>query len=488
MKVKKIKTEKIERTVAVIMVLGLILCLIPLLAISIYDHPCADDFSYGLLAHQAWSKSGSLLQTIAAAAQKTAERYENWQGTFSSIFLMAIQPAVFSDGLYVVTPFIMLGMLTIGNICFLREFLQGILKASKAQMISVSCGLTAISIQLMFSPVEGIYWYNGAIHYIFMYSCMLLMIAAVLHAMRLKKKIFVLWACLLGLIVGGGNYVTALTAILLEVVIMIVLLVYGLSKSRPVGYWLCPTLASLIGLLISGLAPGNRVRQANLNQKSVPEAILSAFKDGASFLLYHTPILYIAFLLFLIPFALRIARASGITFRLPGLMLAGSFCLICAMFAPMEYTAGISYIGRTANVILLMIELAGFLNEIYLLGWLDQKFHLSSLKINEGKGMAFYLLITACICMVTVLSTYRTRTYTSITAILSWKSGELSDYDSQIRSRLELLENEEEEDLQLAALTQHPTLLYFDDITEDQSDWRNKAMARFYGKKSVVIK
>ena len=30
--------------------------------------------------------------------EKVAERYANWQGTYSAMFLMALQPAVFGNG------------------------------------------------------------------------------------------------------------------------------------------------------------------------------------------------------------------------------------------------------------------------------------------------------------------------------------------------------------------------------------------------------
>ena len=49
--------------------------------------------------------------------EKVAERYANWQGTYSAMFLMALQPAVFGNGFYALVPFLTLGALAAGT-CF----------------------------------------------------------------------------------------------------------------------------------------------------------------------------------------------------------------------------------------------------------------------------------------------------------------------------------------------------------------------------------
>ena len=88
-----------------------LLSLLPLLVIGMYNHPAGDDFAYGLNAHLAWESSHSLWAAIKAAAATVKSYYTSWQGTYSSIFLMSLQPAVISERLYALTTPLMLGML-----------------------------------------------------------------------------------------------------------------------------------------------------------------------------------------------------------------------------------------------------------------------------------------------------------------------------------------------------------------------------------------
>lgn len=101
---------------------GVYICsLIPILCISIYNYPQADDWGYSYLTHWAWIDTHSLFQVLKAAAAAVVEAYNHWQGTFSSIFLMSLQPGIFGEQFYVFVPFIMLGLLSFSVIFF---FLQ----------------------------------------------------------------------------------------------------------------------------------------------------------------------------------------------------------------------------------------------------------------------------------------------------------------------------------------------------------------------------
>jgi hypothetical protein len=177
-----------------------------------------------------------------------------------------------------------------------------------------------------------------------------------------------------------------------------------------------------------------------------------------------------------------------IVLRFPLLVPLASFCLVSAMFAPMEYSVGIAYVGRTGNVVQLVIWLLGVLNEIYLVCYLMQ--HLTKTRMTAwiGRGTAICSVGALVIAFVFVCATYRTVSYTSVTALLSWKSGELAEYDAQVEERLTVLEDKNTDEVLLAPLTTHPYLLYFDDITDNPRDWRNKGMARFYQKSSVCLK
>jgi hypothetical protein len=69
-----------------------------------------------------------LTEAVAAAFRHTVSTYFNWQGSYSAIFLMCLQPAVFSERLYCLTPWLMSLSLFGG--------LFALWKSSETQMLS----------------------------------------------------------------------------------------------------------------------------------------------------------------------------------------------------------------------------------------------------------------------------------------------------------------------------------------------------------------
>lgn len=97
-----------EKRTAIVIGSIFILSLVPLLIIAFYNVMCADDYSYGFLAHKAYMESHSVLSCLKAAAQKVHSSYFGWQGTYSAIFLMALQPGIISEKLYFLTTYFVL--------------------------------------------------------------------------------------------------------------------------------------------------------------------------------------------------------------------------------------------------------------------------------------------------------------------------------------------------------------------------------------------
>ena len=89
-----------ETAVAATLICLLVLALVPMVAISAFDHSYADDWHYGVDAHLALEAGKGVAGAIAAAAAEVADTFFSWQGTYSAIFLMALQPGVWSEELY----------------------------------------------------------------------------------------------------------------------------------------------------------------------------------------------------------------------------------------------------------------------------------------------------------------------------------------------------------------------------------------------------
>ena len=84
-----------DRLAAILLTVLFVLQIIPILYLGRFSHPTSDDFKYGAYSHTAWQETGSLAAVVEAAAKGVAEDYRTWQGSYSALFLMRLEPTVF---------------------------------------------------------------------------------------------------------------------------------------------------------------------------------------------------------------------------------------------------------------------------------------------------------------------------------------------------------------------------------------------------------
>ena len=97
--------------------------------------------------------------------QTVAEFYENWQGTWFTMFLFTLSPNHFVEGGYVITVFLALGLL-IGSFYYLAHFyLTKKLNFTKGATGMIVCLVSYLAIQYIPRTTSGIYWFNGIMHY-----------------------------------------------------------------------------------------------------------------------------------------------------------------------------------------------------------------------------------------------------------------------------------------------------------------------------------
>lgn len=70
---------------------------------------------------------------------------------------------------------------------------------------------------------------------------------------------------------------------------------------------------------------------------------------------------------------------------------------------------------------------------------------------------------------------------------MSLRTGQAQQYYSENQERLAVLENESLDEVYLNDFTYKPYVLYFDDIQEDPTDWRNRDTAAYFGKKALYL-
>lgn len=508
-----LENDKSKRLMGSIVVTIFVLLLIPLLLIGRYNYPSADDFSYGLHTAQIWAETHSLAETLAAAVQQVQGAYTTWQGTFSAVFLMALQPAVFGENMYVWTSVILLFSLTIGTSLFLKVILMEYLGAGFWDWIIISGIILMAMIQFVYSPVEGFYWYNGGIYYTFFYSLSLCFFSCVLSYLKSKTVLgqvfYVVFSVLLGVALGGGNYTTALNVVIVVALLTIFLVT---QKDKRVLVVAVILIFCMLSLLFSMMAPGNAIRQEAVGQPNAVKAIILSFIYGGYSILNFTTIPILLTWLFLLPYIYHIVKKLSFSFRYPLVVIGLSFCVYCAQATPPFYAMGLNLPERLINIIYYSFHILVLINLFYIVGWLSQKINqwkaqcteeqITAVKLLENKichyrGSARVFLVVLILfssiglCTVTKGDDGKAdfhRLPTTVNAAISLVTGEAVQYHNEINQRICEYQDKSQRNITVKEYSVKPNVIYYSDVTTDPSDWRNRVIAEFYNKKSVKLK
>lgn len=489
------KSETQEKLIAAGLLLLLILLILPMLLIARYDIPSVDDFSYRIIAEPAWNETHSVLKTLWAQVQNSVDLWYTWQGTAFGNWLMLSAIALFSKSFYYLTIYFTLIPMILSEIFAARViFCKGLrLSASQAVIVSLPC----IIYQVMLPPsaCEGFYWMCGAILYTTVFalavSTTAVMVLLLLDHRRfgvsvIAKEILLL---LLSCMIGGCNYVTALTMLL----ILTCFTIYGWWRRHPhrVCYTVC-TVAFLACFLLSVISPGAANRQSSAGEHlSAVSAILLSFREAWSYIRIWTLPQVWALMLVLFPVYLRLARRAKLSFRLPALVTLFSFCIYAAQFTPCLYALGIIGAYRVQNLYRFTLYILLLGNEFYWCGWLAHRLEVYIRPETGKKRIPCRQLLWAVLSFCIVLPVFLywggpTVSFTS--AVLSLRRGQAAAYYQEYRERLTILEDESVQDAELMPFTNAPYLLFFGDIQEDPSAWENIATAEYYHKNTVSLR
>lgn len=473
----------------------LLLSLLPLLLLGRYNVMCIDDYDYGRRVHDTWQETGSFAASVQTAWQQNMEFYQEWQGTYASCFLMAVCPMNFDYGSAWVVPVLMIGMFAVSAFVLGRHILIRWLGCEKEGAALSMLLLLFVFYQVMEAPFEGIYWYNGATHYVLLQSVWFFMLTLVSETIWTEKKGRTVGCCIaavvLSVIVGGGNLVTGLQA----EIFMAFLLLYALYQRRDkIIYVIIPFLTGSAGFLLNVLAPGNGKRSSlDMDEGySAVKAVLLSFYNTGVFAIRWTP-LYVALAwLALLPFLWKLTKESKRDFSHPVLVTAGAYCVLSAMFTPTLFALGMTGLSRVDNIIQMTYYLAVLAVTAYWLGYFS---HREGAGESAAAALGVFLERAgnrmSAVCLFLLLTvwvfTADKNTYTSISALRSLAKGEAQTFYAEAMERHSLYTDEGISDVEVAPYSEKPYLFSFDDLSGEPGNWLNLAVARYYHKDSVRI-
>lgn len=487
---KRIDKKQIYNKFSVFTGILFVLSLIPIIILGKYNVMCIDDYNYGLRVHDTWIATGSFIKAAQTAWQQSMDVYQNWEGTYISNFLWGMCPMNFNYEIGWIVSILMIGMFSISTFVLARHIMSKWLGVDKVYSSFVIFVLLFMYYQVMEAPFEGIYWYNGASHYILMQSLWFLILTLISVGLwsdsKLREVVCCTVAAVMAVILGGGNLLTCLQA---EIVMMLLVIYSVITNRKKIVVAAIPFVMGSIGFMINVLAPGNSLRAEPLNTEgySAVSAILLSFYHAICFMVRWTPAIVIVIWMALLPVLWKIVKQSDKSFRYPVWVTIGAFCVYSAMFTPTLYVFGMTGYSRMDNIIQMVYYLCLFMVTTYWLGYFSHReIDEASCIFLEKSG---FRITTACflIAFIIIVFTADKNTYTSISALRSLINGEAQTFYAEAMERYELYTDDTVTDVEIKPYSVRPALFDYEDLSEDSGHWLNLAVSEYYHKKNVRV-
>ncbi len=475
-----------------------VLCciLVPVFVVALYNRPVADDYNYSIKVYQEIQQNGvTLWGVLSSAMEMNIDFYNGWQGLYSSAFLLALQPGVYGEQWYVITTFLMVGMIY-GTFCLACKWLLAELAPTARYSVPLlALFITFFIVQDMPSPLEGLYWYNGAMNY--MPFCLLtllnILLVCKIHLAPSKKwqYIYLAISVVLSFVISGGNHVTSFLNLL-------AMLGLGLLSCLRKQYKILASFAAAaFGFRLMLVAPGTARRTWDLTYisgevsklQSVALGLLQSV--GMSIEWFNRGM--VCFLLLLTPLLWRIVTENrfALRFRWPLLPIVMSVLMMGAMWC-IPYYAYLSFgSGRLYNVVWVTYIVLVVGCYTYLLGWVRYRLSPSvtlPVKLAYHKALS---ICAVCVCLGVILvsgnaypqlETYTMTPSTSLVACFDLLAGRAQGYAAQTDARIALYTDPDVDEVLVEPLEYYPSLLFFSDLGETPDVWPSIAISAYYDK------
>ena len=501
MKPVLLKKRVSNRVLVWLCVSALLLSLLPLYALSFYNHACYDDFGFSILTHDAWRGSGSWAETIRAAVQNTVGIRQTWEGTYATSFISALQPAMPCEHLYWLTTLLLLSFLLLSLWFFLRQMLVRVLGADATTFWMAFSALSFVMIQFVPDLSEAFFWFNGGVAYTLMWSFMVLRLgvyARMTHTgSKTGKTALGAVMILLTVVVGGAKYTTLLLAALVDLLIT----AWAFWKKKRYRWFSAACFVLMMACFaFSATAPGNSVRAATLmGGVSAPVAILQSFYFGIALMgsWFSLPLLVVWALI-----AWQLSEAlhgCPLRFNHPIWVTVLSLCLFCAQLTPTIYTGNYLGDGRTVNTCFYTFVLMSCALVLYWMGWLIRRREcrscVAAIGTSRKNGLRMGTLLVAVLLLVIGCISFQPDADTpqgldnmaSVSALRSLLNGEARAYDEAMTQRDAALNDSAQPEVVLHPVETIPEAFMGDALESDNLDYVLSLYAEYYEKQRVTV-
>lgn len=460
---------------------GLLLSLVPVLAVGFYIHPFGDDYIFGVPAYAALQSGDSLL---AALLNTVRVYWFGWQGTFTGVLAMELMPDAFLWRGYAATPFVMAGMLLFSSGKLLHTLVRRWMGASLWYWLPLWAGLGFLTVQCMPDPAQSLYWWNGAALYTLFFALMVLLLDRLVNLALAKaprrRNILLVECVLLAAAVSGGNFVTGLLTGLLLGLYWLAVLIWDRPRWRGATLVLA---VYAVGFALCLAAPGNRVRQSTGEGLSPVEAVLRSLEQGWNDLSgLTTPVVW-AVLLLLVPVLWKLSEKAPFSFSWPGAAAVLAFLLFAAQNAPHFYTMGEAGPGRIRDIVYFFYLWMLLVSEFWVLGWLHRRW--------SGPGPRTITACTALAAALLMVILWKNAPWlTAGKAAAALADGSLAQYHQLMLERETQYRDPDQARVYYApAMGAQPRLVFVYSVDDtDPEAFPNIAARNFFGKEEVACR
>lgn len=454
-----------KKRILVILSIVFIVSLIPLLMVSFYSFPNADDFGFGNFTHKAFV-NGGFLAVLKMAIYNVIDFYRNWQGTYSAIFMFSLQPGIFGERFYFISHIFLICSFIGANFYFLNKVFSKMLDKYIKYIIILLVLL--VQIQFVYDGVSSFYWYNGSIYYTFFYSLELILFAFLISD---KPKWYLIFP--LTIFIAGGNYVTALN---LSIILFIFVVLKFYFKNKDKYLYLINFLLMLIFFTVSIKAPGNNVRALYYNEVSL-NAIKAIYYSFVQAFRYSFKIFNISSIVSIIIILILLKDSyAKFNFKYPLIVILFSFGLYAAHFTAPLYAMGIDNLWtRIINIIYFKSYFIILFCGYYVIGYF---------KIYRYFNFNLLKFIVSAFLFSLILNYQNSLSFQSFNSLYD---GSAKDYHRQWLERLELLNNPKLKKIKFDSIKNRAKPIFFMDGNDDGDDWIQRQMSDYYDKELIII-
>lgn len=435
----------------------------PLIYLSFFTYPSADDFSYAVIFNE------------MSFFEKQKEIYLTWSSRYFATAALSLSPLNFGSIHYY-------GFLSVASLLLFYLGLVYLLKKVIANK-SVNnwfLGALLLCVYILFVPAicENFYWFPSVVTYFVPSALMLFLIGNTLESYKYNNFKNVITSTILVLIISGCNELL-IGGIFLGLIVLVCFYYYDHHKIHYNFIWLIFITTLLLGVVV--LSPGNEVRSNVINaahSMSFFEVLkLSFYRLFVHFLKYATWI----FLLFIF---LNTYFKARVNFHLK----INSFKLFLAMSVFLWICIFITINALKAIHPYRVENLFYFISFIFL--YFISVLLISKLQITFNKNSYILLIISTLALFVFPLITKEFKNNLQIIYTDIFE-GKVKDYKKQFLERDSYLKkyalSKSELPCKVSKIKNRPETLFLNDVQKDPKHFINESVALYYGINVIVL-